>query len=246
MQKRECSYSRIPSEEQEAISQFGDGVSPAAIVAALSGNLTNFTAASTPGGIEAQEKAGQIEQSFLETLPVTGTCTATERAMFEALGFKFKHSRQQDQSRGPRELFADVEFPKGWRKRCTSHDMHTDLVDDKGRKRGGIFYKAAFYDQRADVHLTRRFSYCSEPIEGWAGQKADRSGRYHGVVKDSDTIIFETEATEPEPKYDHAVDESQRQPWLNWLAYKDAKAEAAKVWLAGKYPDWENVSAYWD
>ena len=80
MQKRECSYSRIPSEEQEAISQFGDGVSPAALVAAMSGNLDNFKAATTPGGIEAQEKAGQIQQSFLETLPVTGTCTATERA----------------------------------------------------------------------------------------------------------------------------------------------------------------------
>lgn len=37
-------------------------ITPAAIQAAVSGNIENFIAASTPGGIEAQEAAGQ--QSF--------------------------------------------------------------------------------------------------------------------------------------------------------------------------------------
>src|SRR6185436_8068032 len=44
------------------------------------------------------------------------------------------------------------------KKIATDHSMYTDLVDDKGRVRASIFYKAAFYDRKADISFKRRFS----------------------------------------------------------------------------------------
>lgn len=128
-------------------------MSPAALQALLKGDTDNFIAASTPGGIEAQEKRGQIEQSFLETLPIDGTITSrgkiNSKAEFEKLGFVF--GKQID------ECFVESQFPNGWRKKPTDHSMWSEILDEKGRKRGMIFYKAAFYDRSAHVHLECRF-----------------------------------------------------------------------------------------
>lgn len=101
-------------------------------------------AALIPGGIERQEKAGQIEQSFLETLP--RQFNGCSQADFEQLGFKFSGVVVD-------EIFVETEFPKGWRKSPTEHSMWTDILDDKGQKRASIFYKAAFYDRSAFVSL---------------------------------------------------------------------------------------------
>lgn len=120
-------------------------MTPAALAALLQGDAKNFVAASTPGGIEAQEKDGQIEQSFLETLPIDGTANGRGREKFEALGFVFGEAHDN--------LFVKATFPRGWRKRPTDHDMWTDIVDEQGHKRGSIFYKAAFYDRKAHCDL---------------------------------------------------------------------------------------------
>lgn len=206
-------------------------------------DLENFVTASTPGGIEKLEKAGQIEQSFLETLPIDGTSSAEHRAQFEALGFKFALDRTEAQSQGG-EIFVNTTFPKGWRKKVTDHDMWSNLLDDKGRKRGAIFYKAVFYDRSAQVSLNLRYSYSIMPIEGW--DALNKSGKWHGVVKDGNEIIFKTEPTEPEPKFVHEGDADGKRRWLDWTIAKDSKRDEARLWLNKKYPDWEKVTAYWD
>ena len=121
-------------------------MTPAALTALKRGDMDNFIAASTPGGIERQEKDGQIAQSFAETLRIEGT-SGDSRKAFEKLGFVF--GNQQD------EIFIKVQFPKGWRKKVTDHSMWTDIVDETGKKRGSIFYKAAFYDRGAHCCLEK-------------------------------------------------------------------------------------------
>lgn len=118
-------------------------MTPAALIAALTSNKENLIAVLLPGGIEAQEKQGQIDQSFQDTLPVD---MGKDRPKFEALGFVFGKIDG---------LFIEAKFPKGWRKRVTDHAMWTEIVDEKGNKRGSIFYKAAFYDQRAFAYLEK-------------------------------------------------------------------------------------------
>jgi hypothetical protein len=50
-------------------------------------------------------------------------------------------------------LFTHCTLPEGWRRAETDHPMHSDILDERGVKRVGVFYKAAFYDRRADAHL---------------------------------------------------------------------------------------------
>src|SRR5262249_23103348 len=120
-------------------------LSPASLVAAARGDISNAIVAATPGGIEAQEAAGQAMLCLSSTLP-----KECPRAELEAYGVTFGDAQD--------DLFVKVTLPAGWKKQATDHSMHSDLLDDKGRKRASIFYKAAFYDRRADMHLVRRFS----------------------------------------------------------------------------------------
>lgn len=93
------------------------------------------------GGSESiyrQEAQGQ--QSFVnsETLPTE--MGADDRKTLEKSGVKFNEKVKDD------EMFQYVELPTGWKKMPTDHSMWSKLVDEKGRERAAIFYKAAFYD----------------------------------------------------------------------------------------------------
>lgn len=201
-------------------------MTPAALRAANDGNLKNFMAAITPGGIEAQEKAGQMEQAERETLPIElgqrGKSEADARKPWEALGFRFGMNIDA--------LFVAVKFPKGWKKRPTDHDMWTDILDDKGRKRGAIFYKAAFYDQRAHAHLAARFSVDSD----YARPLAKVS------VKDAcGEVDFKVSGLE-QPDWSGDRAEAERRQ------AKQAEARQTCLdYLRRNYPDHENPCAYW-
>lgn len=107
-----------------------------------------------PGMIEASEARGQRQLVESELLP---SDMKGKRATFERMGFKFGEFAKDD------PLFIRAELPSGWKKRPTDHPMHSEIVDEKGAKRVGIFYKAAFYDRRADMHLVGRY----EIEAGW-------------------------------------------------------------------------------
>ena len=119
-------------------------VNPAALSALAKGDLENFATASTPGGIEAQEKAGQALLVASANMPKS---MSPSREAFEALGFVF--GTEVD------ELFLKAKLPPGWTRAATDHSMWSTIVDEKGRKRVEIFYKAAFYDRRADAHIVK-------------------------------------------------------------------------------------------
>lgn len=50
-------------------------------------------------------------------------------------------------------MFTHVELPEGWSKKPTDHSMWSAVVDDRGRTRANVFYKAASYDRRAFINL---------------------------------------------------------------------------------------------
>src|SRR5436309_1902280 len=103
----------------------GDGMSkekitPAALSALMKGDLENFEVASTPGGIELQEAAGQAALvGTRDVLPID--CPQAE---LEKLGFVFGEPVD--------DLFVNVTLPTGWSKKATDHSMWTDLIDDNG------------------------------------------------------------------------------------------------------------------
>lgn len=111
--------------------------------------MQSWVLGGNPNAIQAQEATGQ--QSFVssETLPTDMQGDA--KIVLKAAGVKFHGVVKDD------PMFQYVELPAGWKKVATDHSMWSDLVDDKGRKRAGIFYKAAFYDRSAHLSVNRRY-----------------------------------------------------------------------------------------
>lgn len=123
-------------------------MNPAALSALLGGDLDNAIAASTPGGIEAQEAAGQRQFVASETLP-KNLMHGTTREQLVALGIVFGDDAD--------DLFVKATLPPGWNKVASDHSMWSYLHDEQGRKRASIFYKAAFYDRSAHICLDVRY-----------------------------------------------------------------------------------------
>jgi hypothetical protein len=180
--------------------------------------LAEMAIRGSSGAIEAQEAAGQRDLVSSDTLPTE--MRPGEKEVLETAGVKFLGPVQGD------SLFQYVELPKGWSKRPTEHSMWSDLVDDKGRKRAGIFYKAAFYDRGAHLHLNTRYTF---------SQDYDRAKNERVVVAyvmDGETRIYTSDEIrfEPSDKYP-AMDRAEKQ---------------VTDWLKEHYPEWQNPAAYWD
>lgn len=94
--------------------------------------------------IEGMERRGQREMVKSTTLPYAYD---RDDAPFEALGFTFGKQVPGD------ELFREATLPEGWTREGTEHAMHSVIKDERGIARVGIFYKAAYYDRRADMSL---------------------------------------------------------------------------------------------
>lgn len=125
--------------------------------ARTSGGALELLAFSMGGGgmsrvIEEQERAGQNELLRSMQLPRN----MGRREDYEKLGFRFAEVSGK-QVTGDK-LFLDAALPTGWKKVATDHSMWSNLVDAKGRVRARIFYKAAFYDRDAHMHLIPRFT----------------------------------------------------------------------------------------
>lgn len=194
-------------------------MNPAAFSALAKGDLANYMAAplpdymaaSLPGGIEAQEKAGQDMVCKSELLPLD--CGGNKH-VFESLGFVFGDPVDR--------IFCKGTLPPGWSKKPTDHSMWSDFVDEKGRKRGAMFYKAAFYDQSAHMNLCPRFSI-------WAYDDAATNGFRQVSIKDGGVLI-------------EKIGEYGDTDWST----KDELVDKAIAWLNERYPDWDSPVAYWD
>lgn len=119
---------------------------PAALSALIKGDIENTIVASTPGGIEAQEKAGQTDLVASANMPRE---MKPNRKAFEKVGFRFLAEID--------DIFIEAKLPDGWMRSATDHSMHSDILDSIGRQRVSVFYKAAFYDRRASASLTARY-----------------------------------------------------------------------------------------
>lgn len=98
------------------------------------------------GAIESQEAAGQREMLFSDVLPSTGS--EADEVLVE-LGFRLGPPNDDD------PLFRACKLPPGWRREGSGHSMWSYIVDERGMRQVAIFYKAAFYDRRAEWHIER-------------------------------------------------------------------------------------------
>lgn len=176
-----------------------------------------------------QEKRGQQEQILSERLPLDINTRNVTREGLETIGFKF--GKVID------DIFIEATLPPGWKKEATDHSMWSKIVDDKGRERCAVFYKAAFYDRSAHLDVNRRYRAGMYPITGY-GEGYDDKAPDVGRVMDQEQVIWETATSLPrneKPGYDPVRS-----------AKYEAMYQEAKDWLNEHYPDHENPLAYWD
>lgn len=203
---------------------------PAALGALVKGDVENFMVASTPGGIEAQEAQGQKDLIEKQQLPKEGLMNRPDILEgMKKLGFTILETGD--------DLFIDCVFPEGWKLKATDHSMHNELLNEKGRKRAGIFYKAAFYDRSANINIINNIGYVVDHI-GFINGNYDRDEKgyvsektpFVGMVKDaSENVLFITS--------EKLMKTTELEAMLKNLCLE---------FLADNYPDYENPFKYWD
>lgn len=199
-------------------------ITPAAMAAAVTGNIDATLAAMTEGGIEAQEKRGQQEQAEQETLPME---LGPNTGSFEKAGFLLGEKLS--------DLFQEAIFPDGWYKKPTDHSLYTDILDGDGRRRGSIFFKDAFYDRSAKATLTRRFLVKTI---------TDRdSNLVTAIIEDAAGMVERSVGGMERPRWGEGRELAE----TNDKIIKDAE-EKLKAWLDTTFsPAWRtDVNAHWD
>ena len=182
--------------------------------------------------IEREEALGQYEFVESDTLPaeISAAWTGGHRlspdevkSILESWGIKFLGPVEDD------DQFVFVELPEGWTRRATEHSMWSNLLDEKGRVRAKMFYKAAFYDRHAMLHIEHFFRIEKE----W--KLADSSNLIvYDVLQADGDVVFHTDPVSFDPK----------DP--NRYKLDDVARDAAVAWLTEKYPNWGDPAAYWD
>jgi hypothetical protein len=172
------------------------------------------------------EREGAAEAKQMRELPVNGTKGREDE--WKTLGFEFGEPEDD-------ELFRPVlKQPDGWHLKSEGHDpRHMILLDNKGRRRGTMFYKNAFYDRKADIRLEPRLSVEYHP---------DFDNKTKLVV-DAAHSIFEDKRTVFTVLF--SFDEPMKDGEDQW-AYADRARTACVKWLNERYPDWKSKVAYWD
>jgi hypothetical protein len=138
-----------------------------------------------PGGIEASEARGQRELVASEVLPTDLGAffdggRGSAKNLLESWGFTFGEPVEGD------PLFQHATLPPGWKKEATDHSMWSRIVDEKGRERCAIFYKAAFYDRRASLSIRARYR-----IERLHDGKSALGVPVRGAVFEGERVLFE-------------------------------------------------------
>lgn len=189
--------------------------------------LETLALGSTIGGpatLAHLEKQGQKQEARRSTLP---SDMGGSRLIFEKMGVVFHGPVPGD------DLFLEVTLPPGWRKDYTEHSMGLVLLDDRGRQRATIFYKAASYDRRAYMNPCRRYN-----ASGNYGD-ANHDDIARGVVYDQKTEIWSTERVRltKENRYGNRSN--------NYKGIRDLLTDQARAWLDENRPQWMDPLAYW-
>jgi len=182
-----------------------------------------------PGAIERSEARGQRELVCAAVLPTDGLGLQypPQRAVWEAMGIKLG-----DQVAGD-EMFTNVSLPVDWLKRPTDHSMWSELIDDRGRVRGRIFYNAAFYDRSASITPVTRFTVRRD------FDRVDYSKVMQYRVLDCGKVAFAS-SEHPIPIV------NGKQDWEATDRLEEQAVAECKAWLEQHgYPDFANPAAYW-
>lgn len=182
-----------------------------------------------PTAILEEEQAGQRRLIVTDRLPAQIEPVGAREA-FERMGIVFLGPVIGD------PLFVHVALPTGWKKVASRDAMLSMLVDDRGRERARIFYKASHHDPKAALILTARYGIHESCYDLSCLDEAEFMAYVTdgGVVTDGRAVIFTTDVVE--------LSGARR---ATFRQTREALKQA-EVWLDANYPNWHDPFAYWD
>lgn len=200
----------------------------------------------SPAGIIAQEKAGQAELAKRgRDAQLPKDCSAECRKALEAAGVKFFEMVDGD------PLFRHATLPVGWEIKPTDHDMYSDLLDEQGRKRASIGYKAAFYDRWAQLSCCRRFE-----AGYFKDDYGDPDAQVYPGIKDGGKLVWRGKFMADSRDVETLPRKKEKNDEIGWVPNawggkdcvfpSDFCRNIATNLLTKLYPDWNNPTAYWD
>lgn len=137
-------------------------------------------------------------------------------------------------------LFMPVILPEGWKRKGCDHNMWSHILDDKGRQRLSIFYKAAYYDRRSFANLLERVT-----VENDWTEMEKRAGGEGKIDRDVDIhTVFAKQAGEEKHVLARFVGLIEN--FRNREQMQENVLGIAQSWAKENYPDHENPAAYWD
>lgn len=175
-----------------------------------------------------QEARGQTQLVNSEALPIK--FNFCQKDQFEAMGIVFGDPID--------DLFVNATLPEGWKKERTDHSMWSKIVDDKGRERASIFYKAAFYDRDAFMNIAQRFLLRTEPVNGY-GENYNRDDPNVIAVTDCSVRVWQSSVLPDVAEYGSNAHKNRK-------AMKDGFVAQGEAWLEERYPNWRDPLAHWD
>lgn len=140
----------VPANTRQAIENTSERDPLLHLLGMMDGDTTNY--------ITSMESQGQRQLVNSTSLPTEILHCA--EADITALGITLGPVNTGD------PLFREATLPEGWSKKTTDHAMWSKVVDEHGRPRLSIFYKAAFYDRKAHMSVETVYSYAGALIDG--------------------------------------------------------------------------------
>jgi hypothetical protein len=170
---------------------------------------------SLPGSIERSEKQGQ--QEVVENTLIPKDIGNGSLADLLRLGFTMVNEDAD-------ELFYEMRLPESWKLVADpEHSMYSYILDSTGAKRASLFYKAAFYDRRADLSFLVRYQ-----VNAYDSVENEPDHFAVSVYDNKEGKVVKSFGTRPHKDYDNP------------------KPQEARDWLAATYPEHRNPFAYWD
>lgn len=218
------------------------GITPAALGAAMKGDIDNCIVASTPGGIERQEAEGQRD--------LVNASVARLPKDINDHRFRGKDAKEVYALAGIEvigecdDIFLNVKLPAGWKLVPTDYSMWSRLVDEQGRTRASVFFKAAFYNRGAHFGFTSRFRVAEEPEDAYNSeasyQEREKMNRF-GRVYDGKKVVFETAGHAPVETISGDRTSWERQSKQE----RELRAECEAWLIANGYPEYSDPLKYW-
>lgn len=172
-----------------------------------------------------QERRGNRDLVNSTALPTQGL----NKQKLEKMGFEVYGPFEDD------PIFTDTKFPEGWSRKLIN-DLHSEVLDDKGRVRLVCFYKAAFYDRGAHISFVRRFDVHTLGFSFLNHDnhisEDDFEEYYSKVVIDKlkSKVVLQYKVPGRKPSW-------EEESLFNDKCYK---------WLAENYPKYEDSTEYWE